>query len=217
MSNRTILKPFWAFTFIELLVVISVVAVLSFIMLPSIAKARARAQRIHCVSFLKQIGLSFREYAVEHNHSYPMSVSTNFGGTMEYIATGDAFRHFQVMSNELSTPKILVCPSDRSRGTANDFGPDFSNANVSYFVGLDVDESAPEMLLAGDANLAVGGVPAKTGVLGLSTNSEVTWTASYHIGVGDIALSDGSVQQATSQQLRGLLLRSGVTNRLVLP
>ena len=30
---------------------------------------------------------------------------------MEY-AGADTFRHFQVMSNELSTPRILVCPAD---------------------------------------------------------------------------------------------------------
>ena len=63
-----------------------------------------------------------------------MAVSTDKGGTMEFNTGADTFRHFQVMSNELSTPRILICPAD-TRAITNNFAR-LNNQNVSYFVGL---------------------------------------------------------------------------------
>src|ERR1017187_9579944 len=73
-----------------------------------------KAQRITCVNNLKQIGLSFRIWALDNDGHFPFNVSTNSGGTMEFCAMGpdgfdrNAALHFQVMSNELSTPLLLV-------------------------------------------------------------------------------------------------------------
>src|ERR1700690_2770460 len=66
-----------------------------------------RAHHMYCVNNLKQIGLSFRTWALDNDGKFPFNVSTNAGGTMEFCATGadgfdsNAAVHFQVMSNEL--------------------------------------------------------------------------------------------------------------------
>ena len=57
---------------------------------------------------------------------------------MEFNTGADTFRHFQVMSNELSTPKILVCPADTRVAAANFVR--LKNQNVSYFVGLEASD-----------------------------------------------------------------------------
>src|SRR5664279_412414 len=86
-----------------------------------------RSSRLGCVNNLKQIGLAFRTWAIDNDGQFPFNVSTNAGGTREFCAMGsDGFdgntvQHFQVMSNELSTPRILVCPKDRSRKPAIGF------------------------------------------------------------------------------------------------
>jgi prepilin-type N-terminal cleavage/methylation domain-containing protein len=180
-----------ALTLVEVLAVSVIVAVLVCFLLPALASARKKSQRIHCVNNLMQIGLSFRIWEGDHTNLYPMSISTNLGGTLEYVASGETFRHFQVMSNELSTPYILICPADM-RPRAKDFGPTLSNTNVSYFVGVDVDETKPGMLLSGDRNI-VGGTKLANEILEITTNQLIGWSSEMHNSVGDIGLVDGSV------------------------
>jgi hypothetical protein len=82
-------------------------------------------------------------------------VSTADGGTRELCSPGDdgydknSMAHFLVMSNELSTPKILVCPSDPSKTAVSDWRY-LQPANVSYQVhsGTNVDEAHPNEVLA---------------------------------------------------------------------
>ena len=107
--------------------------------------------------------LPYRLWEGDNNDKYPMAVSVTNGGAMELVATGNVAACFQVMSNELSTPKILICPEDTHRDSCNQFCQGFNNSNISYFVGLDVtNETNPQMFLSGDDNFAIGGIPVKS-------------------------------------------------------
>ena len=142
---------------VDVLVLLAIMTVLVVVFAPQFKRANANRPRIRCVNNLKQIGLSFQIWARDHNGKYPMQVLTNDGGTMEFIGTPETFRHFQVMSNELNTPKILICPkeTDKARRAANFFGSDrvpsngwtvpfANNLNLSYFVGADADPLDPD-------------------------------------------------------------------------
>jgi prepilin-type N-terminal cleavage/methylation domain-containing protein/prepilin-type processing-associated H-X9-DG protein len=217
-TNRT-----RGFTWVELLVVIGVVALLAALLLPALAAAKRKAQRIHCVNYLMQTGMSFRIFEGDNFGKYPMQVILTNSETMKLITNGSAYVLWRTMSNELSTPFILHCPADTRRVAATNFATGFSNANISYFFSLDAFESYPQMILDGDDNLIVDGVRVKPGILNLWTNN-IAWTKERHRGNGNIGMADGSVQQTTSAGLNSAVVSStsgvptnNVPNRWVIP
>ncbi len=215
MRMRRTNKQNGALTLVEVVVAIVALAVIAALVLPLFVRTH-QCGGPNCASNLKQIGLAFRVWEGDNNDQYPMKGFTNVPGITEPAGTTNVFRYFYAMSNELSNPMVLVCPADK-RVAAASF-PLLSNSNISYFVGLDADETFPAMPLAGDRNLVVNGADVRAGLVTLSPESRVGWSKTIHGGVGNICLADGSVQQVTSSGLQNLLANSGTNvNRLAVP
>jgi prepilin-type processing-associated H-X9-DG protein len=187
--------------------VIAIIGILAGLLLPVLAKAKMKAQRVQCLSDLKQMGVGFHTFLHDHNSLLPMQVSTNDGGTLEYIyasyrIAGEfyfQYRHFQSLSNELFTPKIVYCPSDRDRLMGENFH-DFSDLNVSYFVGANADYSLPNSMLAGDRNVTnvANGGPT---IFRLNSFAGAYWTGDLHQFKGNILFADGRAEEVNSTGL----------------
>jgi hypothetical protein len=124
-------------------------------------EAKQRAQRIACINNLKQLGLAVRLYESDNHGVFPKDMLS--------------------MSNELSTPKILVCPADTNRLTAASWST-YTPANLSYeYLAADGDAADP---------------------------TRVLFRCSVHRG--SVGLVDGSVQQLSEpMQAQRLVLRDG--------
>ena len=228
---KSILKQKRAFTLIELLVVIAIIAILAAMLLPALAAAKRKAQKINCTNNLKQIGLAFRIWEGDNGDKYPMALSSNQGGALEYVGSnisnpaGSAPAGynvpyvFGVMSNELSTPKVVYCPSDSLRSQANNFinggNGGFTISNLSYFACGDANDTYPQMIIAGDRNIGTSALNAPntasasvmpTGNASLASRGDVgvvsgslwAWTSGdMHLKGGNLGLTDGSVQTTT--------------------
>ncbi len=198
-----------AFTLPELLVIVAILALFAFIVcsITDTPREQRQAQRINCVSNLKQINLALRIWEEDNHNKYPMSVSvTNYGG-MELITAGNVAGCFQVTSNELGTPKILICPADADHVFATNFAT-LNNSNISYFLNPDVTEAYPQQIMIGDDNFAIGGVPVKSGLLVVPSNGSLSWTGARHHFAGNIGFSDGSILQASLTGLQSALALS---------
>jgi competence protein ComGC len=206
-----------AFTIAELLITVASLVLLIAIFLPALARAKARSARIGCANNLKQLGLAFRTWSLDNNGHFPMQVSVVNGGTVEVVVSGSVYPHFQVMSNELSTPKILVCPQDMKRSYATNFAIDLSDTNLSYFLNMDATGGDGSSLLAGDRNIT-NRPAAGSRLVPLTKADSIAWTKEIHSHQGFIAFGDGRVQSFSNRGVSSAIrVGAGATNWLAVP
>ena len=195
-----------AFTLIELLVVIAIIAILAALLLPALSQGKARAKRIQCINQLQEIGVAFQSFAHDHNSQFPMAVPASAGGTLDLVQSrlqlkGSfyfAYRHFQAVSNDLGSTKVLTCPAD-TRQPAQSFDT-LQNENVSYFVGVNAEYNQPSSILAGDRNLT-DDLAQATSILAMGQYTRLHWTEELHRFKGNLLLADGHVDQRNNVNL----------------
>jgi prepilin-type N-terminal cleavage/methylation domain-containing protein len=195
-----------AFTLIELLAVLVVGAtLLGMAMIPMMPTGcKAKAPRIKCVNNLKNVGLAFRIYAADHNELFPWELSAS-----KY--SSDPTTYIRLLTNELSTPRVVNCPADNRPALTNWTG--FSRANLSYFISPDASETFPQSFLAGDRNITNRHGTLRPGLHAPRPINTVGWDETIHKFQGNAAMGDGSVQQLSGARLREQLRNTGQSNQ----
>ena len=228
-KDRTVEEPSCtcrAFSRVDGLAVAFGLALLSLVVLPGLGQVSWRSERLQCLSNLRWIGRAFQVWGADHGDWQPWRTSVTTGGTQpdsfSVSKIGNTWYEMAWVSNELVTPKVLVCPSDReTTRVARDFStrPDggFLHANyrgnaLSYFIGLDIYPYLPTAVLCGDRNLRVDDplqgcssrianaamlhthmFPAGVGV--------GAWTNGVHFPAGNLLLNDGSLHETTTPRM----------------
>src|SRR5688572_2523888 len=105
-----------AFTLVELLVVIGVIAILIGILLPTIARARESARRTSCLSNLRQVGMAMRFYAHDNRDQVPLGYRAGRKqfNSMVYSSTAKRLVLFGWLyqGGYMKTPTVFFCPSE---------------------------------------------------------------------------------------------------------
>ena len=156
----------------------------------------------------------------DHGERFPWQVPVAEGGTKEFAHLPYAVLHYVAASNELNSPKILTCTADSGRTRTNVWDAPL-HLSLSYFISLNADETKPTTMLAGDRNVSTND-SILVGLLTVPDISQLRWTKDIHNQRGNLGMSDGSVAQLPSANLRSVAngAAKALTNqpiRLVIP
>lgn len=224
-----------AFTWVEMLVVIvCIVVLLVGMILPAMTGTRCKSPRINCVNNLKNIGLACRIVATDNGNclpweftatNLPAALPTNYATFpgIPLLPSQGVAANFALLSNELSSLKLVICSEDRKRAPVktNSWAHLMAPAQmttrdrmVSYFIGTSAREDLPQSILSGDRNLAGGPFGPDTNTppsqvalrvpltTGRASFNRTRYTADIHENAGNLLLGDGSVQQVSSGRLK---------------
>jgi hypothetical protein len=220
------LPPLLAFSRVELLAVLAGAMLLSLVALPALARTRPRSDRVICANNLRQIGMGFQLWGNDHQDQPPWELPrVGPGGSSggSGLNVNDWF-HFASISNELTSARVLLCPSDSGRlakdfSTSPDGGylsPNFRNYATSYFL-THAFEGGQFAMFAGDRNFQT-----PNGVAGCTRFPQVTvasqlnlpgWDTNLHKEAGNIVRLDGRVNQYSNGELRAAVTKDPISDR----
>jgi type II secretory pathway pseudopilin PulG len=218
-----------AFTVTELLFVTAAVGLLLLTAAPLLGNSKLRSDRLTCGNNLRQIGVAFQTWADSHEDRIPWLVSQTSGGTSlpNTSLMDSAWYHYLPLSNTLSSPRLLACPSDVANVASKwDFdaaggflNPAYRNNSVSYLVGCHAEIRLPQSVLAGDRNIipdssgAGCSVGFRFAIMLIAPNSHATWNSSIiHGPTGNILSAHGGVTELSSLGLQQFVKRSNSDN-----
>lgn len=111
------------FTLVELLTVVAVIAVLAALLLPAVSRARENGQRASCINNLRQIGIAFNVYLLEHRDTYPAAQDPIHSDPAYWLWMGRGWRMLlsPYIPGDKEKPGVFFCPSDQRSSSAEVF------------------------------------------------------------------------------------------------
>src|SRR6185503_251679 len=237
------------FTRLEVLTILAVLGLLAMVALPALANNRQRSERLICLNNLRQIGQAYHQWGTEHSGRLPVRTPWCEGGLGVWDTAGLGYYagcpagvpaptwasaglynyvwfQFIILSNELNTPKILVCPSDTLKTPATQWSgspqsslwhPTHGNKAVSYIIALDAFPDDNNALVSGDRNIrpsirSGNDCSSDIGVaMGLVWNFPASFglTSAIHVNAGNFLFYDGRVEELSSQGFARRVSESG--------
>lgn len=204
-----------AFTLIELLIVIAIIAILAALLFPAIAQAKARGRKIVCTNNLRQFGQALYLYASDNDDYFPpegtgTALNSEVGW---YIALPrqmgiPTYNDMAWRTNAAAplTRSPLLCPSNTNRSNGNGL--------FHYCLNLHLDGTG-----AGDRRVRVSSIPHPAVTVWLFDNGKLAARAqqnnvhtNIHARGANISFVDGHVQHFRNHEYWDFREREGRTN-----
>jgi prepilin-type N-terminal cleavage/methylation domain-containing protein/prepilin-type processing-associated H-X9-DG protein len=193
-----------AFTLVELLVVIAVIAILASILLPALASAKKRARAVQCLNNLKQIGTGAHMYA--HDNDNTLQLDSLIPGSGSWASI--------IFTNvNLEQREVFLCPSYKPftwenwlnvYGIRRDAPADCTTGPNGIFLRIDCVSNPTEYLLVGDTtSQAQGGFTARQYYF-FRASSPVKTIHARHFGRANGLFLDAHVEPCNQSRLEGL-------------
>jgi prepilin-type processing-associated H-X9-DG protein len=203
-------------TRLEVLCVVAVVLIVVAMIIPPRHGSREKARAIKCVNNLKNVGIAYRIWAEDNKGLFPFHVSTNQSGSMELRE--DIAAQFRVLSNELSTPKIIFCPAlDLKVAEATNW-TSLNRTNITYYIGVSALETNGASILSGDSGFTINNAGVKPALNEIRSSTQLLYPKDIHDGRANIVLADGSAHRFINKEWPQYLQAAGTaTNLFLLP
>jgi len=193
-----------AFTLVELLVVMAVIAILASLLLPALSTAKKRARAVQCLNNLKQIGAGAHMSAQDNDNMLQLDSLIPGSGTWASILFTNV---------NLEQREMFLCPSYKPfvwenwlnvYGIRRDAPTDCATGPNGIFLRIDCVSNPTEYLLVGDTtSQAQGGFTARQYYF-FRTTSALKMIHARHFGRANGLFLDGHVEPCNQQRLEGL-------------
>jgi len=184
-------------------------------LLPSLARAKAKANRIKCVNNLSYIGKATLWFSEDNNNRAPWQLTpsqrSNHFGTQDGTTAGHIFG-LSAMKSELQTAKILISPCDAARMADNEIlqaewanidtkGGNPVTGGTSYIFCQGGDFLRPETIIALTRNLSSNNVDAGSWSGADEYPIPENAMAGLNKSQGQLVRADGSAMQSSDADL----------------
>ena len=148
----------YAFTLVELLVVIGIIALLISILLPALHRARENAKEVQCLSNMRQIGMAFIMYTNNNRGRFPRPAANVMPEDWVYWQAGRDVNDSRI-AQYIAKPfnrAVFTCPSDDPATHFASTAPNVYTPEIGYPFSYTVNEMICGYSINGDPCLNVG-------------------------------------------------------------